>query len=409
VVASTVFGSIVEWYDFYIYGTAAALVFGKLFFPTSDPFVATIAALLTFAVGLFARPFGAVLFGHFGDRIGRKSVMLFTMILMGVPTVLIGCLPTYATVGVWAPVMLVTLRIVQGLALGGEWGGAVLMAVEHAPGHRKSVFGSLPQMGVPAGVLLSAGVFALVTRMPEADFLEWGWRLPFLISSILIGFAIFVRMRIQESPEFELARKEERIERIPIVAVLKRNMPAVALAAGAKLGEVTLFFLTTVYLVSYCTGKLGLPRDFVLGLVVSGAALALVNMPIAGWLGDRFGARRIYVLGAVLLAIVSFPMFFLLETKAPVAMAVAFIVPIGFVFPLMFGPQPSLYSKQFPAELRYSGMSLGVSLASAAGGGLAPVIATTLVQSSGNSLQVGYYMAGMALVSAVSAYMMKRA
>ena len=409
VLASTVFGSIIEWYDFYIYGTAAALVFGRLFFPATDPNVSTLAAFVTFAIGLFARPLGGIIFGHFGDRIGRKSMLLISLILMGIPTVLIGMLPTYQSIGYLAPLSLVFLRIVQGLALGGEFGGAVLMAVEHSSPTTRSIYGSLPQLGVPGGVLLSTGAFALVSRMNEAEFLNWGWRIPFLAGAILVIFGVFVRLRIAETPDFEAARKQGQIEAIPVVTLLRRRLATVLLLSGGKLGEVTLFFLTTVYLVSYTTGRLGLPRDFVLTTIVIAAGVCFVNIPVAGWLGDRFGKRLLYGTGAILLMIVAVPMFSLLETREPAYVMVAFIVPLGFVFPLMFGPQPSLYAAQFPAALRYTGISLGVALASAAGGGLAPVIATALVASWGNSVPIGYYMAGMAAVSAVSVFLMKRA
>jgi MFS transporter, MHS family, shikimate and dehydroshikimate transport protein len=408
VLASTVFGSIIEWYDFYIYGTAAALVFGRLFFPASDPSVSTLAAFLTFAIGLFARPLGGIIFGHFGDRIGRKSMLLISLILMGVPTVLIGVLPTYESIGYLAPLSLVFLRIVQGLALGGEFGGAVLMAVEHSSQKTRSIYGSLPQLGVPGGVLLSTGSFALASRMNEADFLNWGWRIPFLAGAILVIFGVFVRLRIAETPDFENTRKQGQIEAIPVVALVRRRLVSVLLLSGGKLGEVTLFFLTTVYLVSYATKSLGLPRDFVLTSIVIAAGVCFVNIPVAGWLGDRFGKRLIYGLGAVLLMFAAVPMFLLLETRDPTYVMIAFITPLGFIFPLMFGPQPSLYAAQFPPELRYTGISLGVALASATGGGLAPVIATGLVASYGNSVPIGVYMAGMAAISAVSVFFMKR-
>jgi MFS transporter, MHS family, shikimate and dehydroshikimate transport protein len=408
VLASTVFGSIIEWYDFYIYGTAAALVFGRLFFPASDPSVSTLAAFLTFAIGLFARPLGGIIFGHFGDRIGRKSMLLISLILMGVPTVLIGVLPTYESIGYLAPLSLVFLRIVQGLALGGEFGGAVLMAVEHSSQKTRSIYGSLPQLGVPGGVLLSTGSFALASRMNEADFLNWGWRIPFLAGAILVIFGVFVRLRIAETPDFENTRKQGQIEAIPVVALVRRRLVSVLLLSGGKLGEVTLFFLTTVYLVSYATKSLGLPRDFVLTSIVIAAGVCFVNIPVAGWLGDRFGKRLIYGLGAVLLMFAAVPMFLLLETRDPTYVMIAFITPLGFIFPLMFGPQPSLYAAQFPPELRYTGISLGVALASATGGGLAPVIATGLVASYGNSVPIGVYMAGMAAISAISVFFMKR-
>lgn len=409
VLISTAIGSIIEWYDFYIYGTAAALVFGKLFFPASDPAVGTLASLLTFAVGLLARPVGSIVFGHFGDRLGRKSMLMLSLLLMGAPTVLIGLLPTYDSIGVWAPICLVVLRIIQGFALGGEWGGAVLMAVEHAPTGKRGLFGSFPQLGVPGGVLLSLGAFALTSQLPEADFLAYGWRLPFLASAVLVIFGIVMRWQISESPEFEQSRTTGKLVKIPFTVLLRNHWKQVLLAAGGKVGEVTLFFLVTVYLVSYVSTHISIPRSAVLNMVLAGAALSFLLMPLAGAMGDRFGARRVYVLGCIALAAVAIPMFALIETGDPTLVAIALIVPLGCIYPFIFGTQPALYSSQFPPELRYSGISLGVSLASALAGGFAPVIATGIVASFGNARMVGFYLAALAVVSALSAMRMGKA
>jgi MHS family shikimate/dehydroshikimate transporter-like MFS transporter len=405
---SAAVGSAIEWYDFYVFGTAAALVFGRLFFPSSDPFVATISSLLTFTVGSFARPLGSILCGHYGDRIGRKSMLLLTLFLMGVPTALIGLLPTYASIGIWAPILLVILRITQGLAIGGEWGGAVLMAVEHASDKKRSVFGSVAQIGTPAGVLLSVGAFALASKMPEAEFLSWGWRVPFLASIVLVGFGLVVRWKIAESPEFVAAQRDGKIHRVPFVALMKQKWKSVLLTAGGKVGEVTMFFLITVYVLSYATTVLKIERSSVLNLVVIGAIASMIMMPIWGHVGDRIGAKKIYVIGAVLLALSAVPMFLLFETRNLWLMAIAVVVPFGFIYPMMYGPQPSLYAAQFPPELRYSGISLGVNLAGAIAGGLAPVVATTLVASTGNGIAVGIYLAIAALISTVSVSLMKK-
>lgn len=409
VLMSAAIGSAIEWYDFYIFGTAAALVFGKLFFPSSDPFVATISSLLTITVGLFARPVGSILFGHFGDRLGRKSMLLLTLFLMGIPTALVGLLPTYSQIGIWAPLLLVVLRIIQGLAIGGEWGGAVLMSVEHATKGKRSIFGSLPQMGTPAGMLLSVGAFSLASQLPESDFLSWGWRVPFLVSIVLVVFGFAIRWKISESPEFEVARNAGRIHRVPSAALVKHKLGSVMLAAGGKVGEVTLFYLVTIYLLSYATSVFGMSRASVLNLVVIGAATALVMMPVWGHVGDKIGAKKIYLIGALLLALVAVPMFVLVETRSISLMAAAVILSFGIIYPMMYGPQPSLYAAQFPPELRYSGVSLGVSLASAVAGGLAPIIAASLVAAFGNTLAVGGYLAVTALISAVSVALMKKA
>jgi MFS family permease len=377
-----------------------------LFFPATDPFVATISSLLTVTVGLFARPVGSILFGHFGDRIGRKSMLLLTLFLMGIPTALIGMLPTYQSVGVWAPIMLVALRIIQGLAIGGEWGGAVLLAVEHASHERKSVFGSLPQLGTPAGVLLSVGAFALATQMPEGEFVAWGWRIPFLASIALVALGLAVRWKISESPEFIAAKRENKIHRVPIVELFRQRAKSVILTAGGKVGEVTMFYLITVYLLSYGTSVLGLPRAEILNIVVAGALVSVIMMPVWGYVGDRVGPKSIYLTGAILLAISAVPMFLLFETRSIWWMACAVVVPFGIIYPMMYGPQPSLYSAQFPPELRYSGVSLGVSLAGAVAGGLAPIVATSLVAASGTAVPVGVYLAAAALISTISVSLM---
>ncbi len=371
ILLSAALGSAIEWYDFYIFGTAAALVFNKLYFPATDPFISTMASLLTIAVGAFARPVGSLLFGHFGDRIGRKSMLLVTLMLMGIPTALIGLLPTYASVGVWAPILLIILRIIQGLAIGGEWGGAVLLCVEHASSGRRSFYGSLPQMGTPLGMMLSVAAFSIVSLLPEADFMSWGWRVPFLLSVVLVIFGFAVRRKISESPEFAEAQAEGKIHRMPAVQLIKQRWGSVLLAAGGKVGEVTLFYVTNVYLLSYATGTLGLPRSNILTLIVIAAAVSTVMMPIWGLVGDRIGAKRIYTIGAVLLTLTAIPMFMLIKTGSIPLIAVAVIVPFGLIYPMLYSSQPNLYAAQFPAELRYSGVSLGVSIAGAVAGGLA--------------------------------------
>jgi MHS family shikimate/dehydroshikimate transporter-like MFS transporter len=406
IIASAAMGSAIEWYDFYLFGTAATLVFGKLFFPASDPFVATIASLLTITVGTFARPFGSILFGHFGDRLGRKSTLLVTLFLMGAPTAAIGLLPTYASLGVWAPILLVTLRIVQGIAVGGEWGGAVLMCVEHASDGRRSIFGSMPQMGTPLGMMLSVGAFALVSRLDEASFMSWGWRLPFLASIVLVGFGFAIRWKISESPDFAHARSHGKVHRIPFIALMRQKSRSVVLTAGGRLGEVTLFYIATVYLLSYTSGKLGMARSSVLEVIVVAAAISALMMPVWGWVGDRVGPKRVYVAGALLLCLTAMPMFLLVDTGSVAALAVAVIVPLGIIYPMLYGPQPSLYAAQFPAELRYSGISLGASLAGAVGGGLAPVVAAMLVAKTGSGIAVGGYLATAAAISAISATLM---
>jgi MHS family shikimate/dehydroshikimate transporter-like MFS transporter len=317
IVAATVIGTTIEWYDFFIYGTAAALVFNKVFFPSFDPAAGTIAAFATFAIGLLARPFGGIVFGHFGDRFGRKSTLMVSLLLMGIPTTLIGLVPAYKSIGLWAAAILVTLRLLQGLALGGEWGGAVLMAVEHAPKARRVLFGALPQAGAPAGLLIASLTFALVGHMPEASFIAWGWRLPFLLSIVLVAVGVLVRWKVAESPAFITVLRAGKTVDLPGVEVVRRYWRTLLLTIGAKLGEVTLFYLVTVFTLSYATTKLGIPRQQALNAIMIAAGLACGTIPLFGVLGDRFGQRRMFALGGLYLALFAVPMFWMIDSRDP--------------------------------------------------------------------------------------------
>jgi MFS transporter, MHS family, shikimate and dehydroshikimate transport protein len=302
-VVSATLGSVIEGFDFIAYGTAAALVFSKQFFPTLDPTSATLASYGAFATGLFARPLGAILFGHFGDRIGRKSMLTLSLFLMGFSTIAIGLIPNYAAVGAWSAVLLVALRILQGIALGGEMGGAVLMAVEHAPAARAGFFGSLPQVGPSIGLLLSTSAFSFLSRLPEQDFQSWGWRVPFLASVTLVVLGFFVRRSVGESPAFKTAETNHERARVPLWHLLARHKKSLLLAIGAKLPEVTLYYVLTVFLVSYASTRLGFDRGSVLRAVMLGAAVQIVTLPLFGWLADRIGVRRFYLFGAIAMAL----------------------------------------------------------------------------------------------------------
>jgi metabolite-proton symporter len=408
VIMSSFIGSAIEWYDFFLYGTVAALVFNQLFFPTFDPLIGTLAAFSTYAVGFVARPLGGVVFGHFGDRIGRKSMLMLTLLIMGGSTVLIGLLPTYAQVGFWAPVLLTVLRLFQGFALGGEWGGAVLVAVEHAPDGRRGFFGSWPQTGVAAGLILASLAVSAFSTLPEEAFLSWGWRIPFVMSALLILLGLFVRLKLAETPDFLKARRSGGDEKLPLVTVLREALRNVLLVIGARLGELTLFYLVAVFTLSYGTQALGMPRASLLNGLTVAATVALVMTPLAGMLADRVGHRRLYMTGAVAMLAFAFPFFWLLDTGSTLAAQAAIVIGIGFVYPLMYGPQAALFSSLFNARVRYTGISLGTQVGSIIGGGLSPILATALLAQFGASWPIALYAASMALLALVATWAMGR-
>lgn len=393
-------GTTIEWYDFFLYGTAAALIFNKLFFPGLDPLTGTLAAFGTYAVGFLARPLGAVVFGHYGDRVGRKSMLLATLILMGVPTTLIGLIPTYDTLGAGAAVLLVLMRFLQGMAVGGEWGGAALMAVEHAPAGHRAFFGSLPQAGVGAGLILSSLAMAAVSQLPEADMLAWGWRLPFLASIVLLAVGAFIRLKVPESPAFAALRDGGRQVDLPVVELFRRYPRAVLTAAGARMAETTWFYTVVTFSLTYLTQQLGVPKAQALDAIVVGATLSLVTIPAAGWLADRIGPRRVFMTGAGLVCIAAFVFFDLLSLRDPVWLVVAMAGAIGGVFPLLYAPQSALFSAQFPPEVRYSGISVSVQLAGAVAGGAAPLVATALLKAGdGHPWMISLYLVVLAVVA----------
>ncbi len=405
VVAASFIGTTIEWYDFFLYGTAAALVFDRLFFPNFDPFAAKMAAFATFAVGFFARPLGGIVFGHYGDKVGRKAMLVTTLMLMGVATVLIGLLPTYEQIGVAAPVLLVLLRFTQGFGVGGEWGGAVLMAVEHGHEGRRGFHASWVQAGVPVGLLLANGVFHLASSMEEAAFLSWGWRIPFLLGVLLLGVGLFIRLAILESPIFEKARQEAPPPKIPILTVLREHPRNVTLAMGARFAENAFFYIFTVLVLSYGSQQLGLAKPALLNAVLVGSAAQLVFIPWFGALSDRLGRRPVYLGGALFLLLFAFPFFQLLETRQPGLVLLAVV--IGLIgHAAMYGPQAAFFSELFGTRVRYSGASLGYQLASPLAGGLAPLIATALLEwSDGKPWPVALYLCAMAVITLICVWL----
>jgi MFS transporter, MHS family, shikimate and dehydroshikimate transport protein len=399
-------GTTIEWYDFFLYGTASALIFNRLFFPNYDPLTGTLASFGTYAVGFVARPIGGIVCGHFGDRVGRKSMLVLTLLIMGVATFLIGLLPTYESIGVWAPILLVVLRFAQGFGVGGEWGGAVLMAVEHSPKGQRGFYGSWPQVGVPAGLLLSTGVFGLIAGMPEDILFAWGWRVAFLLSILLVGVGLYIRLAVVEPPVFAEVKQSRTASRTPILDVVREHPRNVLLAMGARLAENGAFYLYTVFILTYATQPgIGLSRSSVLMAIMIAAVVQMFSIPTFGWLSDRVGRRPIYLFGAIFTGLFAFPFFWLVETSRDSLMVLAVVSALVLGHSAMYGPQASFFSELFGTRVRYSGASLGYQLASVIAGGLSPLIATGLLRRTGSSWPIALYIVGMATVTTVSVYL----
>jgi metabolite-proton symporter len=392
-------GTTIEWYDFFIYGTAAATVFAPQFFPQVSELAGTLASFATFAVGFLARPLGGVVMGHYGDRLGRKSMLVWSLILMGLSTFGIGVLPNYASIGLWAPALLILFRFVQGFALGGEWGGAVLMSVEHAPGDRRGFFGSFVALGLPIGIILSNLVFLMASTMVSASqFADWAWRIPFLASAALVVVGVFIRLGVAESPIFEDVRRNAMARRMPVVDVLRTDSRTVLLAAGSYLAISALGYITIVYIVSYATRQLGLSLPMTLALLLGSAVLFAVSIYYSAVWSDRVGRRRVMQWGMAALVVWSVLFFPLADTRSVplIALALAGMLAVQGAY---IGPQPAVFSELFPAPIRYSGASLSLTLGTIVGGAPAPFIATALYGAAGSSRLVTIYIAALSLVS----------
>jgi MHS family shikimate/dehydroshikimate transporter-like MFS transporter len=408
--------SSIEWYDFFIYLTAAALVFPALFFPADiDPVAGVLASFSTAAVGFLARPVGGVLFGHFGDRLGRKKTLVIALLLMGIATTLVGLLPTYSTIGIWAAIALFVLRICQGLAVGGQWGGAMLLATEYAPPDKRGFYGSFAQVGVPIGLVLGNAFFLILSAVqtPEA-FEAWGWRVPFLASIVLIGLAMYIQLRLEDTPAFrrlqerqQEAQEEEGDEarqRSPVLEVIRQHPKQILLAAGAFFVVNGAFYVLITGMLDYGTRDLGLSRSAMLTAVLISSVAQILMLPAWSILSDRVGRRPVYLAGAVLLGLWSFPLFWLVDTRNIVLITVALL--LGQLFlSMMYGPQAALFSEMFSRQVRYSGASIGYQLASVFAGGLAPIIMVWLLDTTGTSFSVSLYMFAMAALTFFSVYL----
>jgi metabolite-proton symporter len=406
VVASTV-GTAIEWYDFFLYGTAAALVFPQIFFPGEDPYAGVIAAFGTQFVGFAARPVGAAIFGHYGDRIGRKATLISTLLIMGIGTALIGVLPGYAAIGVAAPILLTVLRLLQGIAVGGEWGGSVLLAMEWGSRNRRGFYASWPQLGVPIGLLLSTGMVQIMSSLTGPDFLTWGWRVPFLASIVLIGVGLYVRLRVLESPEFTAVKEKRTVAHRPIVEVIKHQWRDIIISAFVRLSEQAPFYLFVTFVLTYGTQTLGMQRGELLNATLIAAAVGLVSVPFFGHLSDVIGRKLMYGIGVVCVGLFAFPYFGLLNTGAAGLVVLAIVLSLVF-HDMQYGPQAALIAETFGTNVRYSGAGLGYQLASVIAGGPAPLIAAAILKNTGSSTGISWYIVGCAVVSMIALLLMPR-
>jgi metabolite-proton symporter len=396
---------VLEWYDFSLYGSAAAIVFGRLFFPGFSPLAGTLAAFATYAVGFFARPFGGLVFGHLGDKIGRRTVLLLTVLIMGVATFLIGLLPTYSAIGIWAPILLLVLRVLQGFGGGAEQSGAVLLVTEYAPRERRGFYASLPFIGITFGILLAAGIFRLVTALPEDQFLAWGWRVPFLLSIIVVGIGLYIRLRVLETPVFEEVKEAQAEAEVPAVELFRNQPGNFFRAFGARFAENGGSYVFQVFVLTYVT-QLGLSEGVGLTGVLLSAAVGMFTLPLFGALSDRVGRRPVYMGAAIFMALYAFPYFWLLDTRVPVLIWLAIILSYAVGTYGMLAPQSAFFPELFNARYRYSGVALARELSAPVAGGVAPFIATALLAwSGGESWPIALYLILLALITIVSVYL----
>jgi MFS family permease len=405
IIASTI-GTSIEWYDFFLYGTAAGLIFGKLYFPNEDALTATLAAFGTYFIGFVGRPIGAAIFGHYGDRIGRKATLIATLLCMGIATFLIAFVPTYASIGIWGAVILTVLRMVQGIGVGGEWGGSVLIAMEWARTHNSRGFvASWPQFGVPCGLFLSNLAVLFFSYLSGDQFNVWGWRLPFALSIVLVGVGLWIRLGILETPVFQELVKSNKVEKTPIVEVFRRQPKEIILSAFARMGEQAPFYIFTAFVFAYGVQALKMPRELILWAVLAASCLSFITIPLSGHISDRIGRKKMYMIGAVVTGIFGFIYFGMIGTAVPALVFIAILLSL-IPHDMMYGPQAALIAEAFTPRLRYSGSSLGYQLASIIAGGPAPLIATALLAAYHSGYVIAIYIALCAVISLIATAMM---
>ena len=408
VLIASLVGSSIEWFDYFLYGTVAALVFNQLFFVTEDPTVGLLLAYASFALAFFIRPFGGIIFSHIGDRIGRKKTLVVTLSLMGVATFGMGLLPTYQAIGIWAPILLITLRLVQGLGIGGEWGGALLLAVEYAPPEKRGLYGSIPQMGVTIGMFMGTIALWLMTMLPEESFMTWGWRVPFILSALLVIFGLWIRKGIDETPEFKKVQESGEVPKLPIFDTLKYHWREVLIAIGAKVVETAPFYIFSTFVVSYATTNLEFTRTSTLTAVMIATVVTTILIPVMGNLSDKVGRKRLFVTGTVAMALFAFPYFWLLQQGSVALLIIATVIGLGIIWAPITAVLGTMFSEIFDAKIRYTGISLGYQIGAAVAGGTAPLVATALLVRFDNSyIPVAIYIIFTAVISLVSIWAVK--
>lgn len=403
VLIASLVGSSIEWFDYFLYGTVAALVFNEYFFHSDNPTVGLLLAYASFALAFFIRPLGGIIFSHIGDRIGRKKTLVLTLTIMGGSTVLMGFLPTYESIGVMAPILLIVLRLIQGIGLGGEWGGAVLLAVEYAPKEKRGFFGSVPQMGVTIGMLLGTIALSIMTLLPEEQFISWGWRVPFIMSALLVFFGLWIRKGIDETPSFKKAKESGDIAKVPLVETMRTHWKEVIISVGAKVVETAPFYIFGTFIVSYATAQLGFSRTETLNAVTIGTIVTTILIPIMGSLSDKIGRKKLYVTGTILMALYAFPYFWMLHQGSVAWLMIATVIGLGIIWAPITAVLGTMFSEIFKSNVRYTGITLGYQIGAALAGGTAPLIATALLAAFNDSyVPVALYIILCAVISLIA-------